>query len=106
VIGGQRIFSDSPCGEHASIRQLQELNVMDSPPPQNYAYRYRPMNVPATEPAPEPAPVPADDSDYGGYWGPDVLWVHGYPRRNHFPHQDNHGHPQSHPQSHPHPHRN
>jgi hypothetical protein len=106
LIGGQRIFSDSPCGEHASIRQLKELNVMDSPRPQSHAYPYRPMNVPSIEPAPQPAAAAADDSDYAGYWGPDVLWVRGYPRRNHFPRQDSHVHAQSRLQSHSHPHRN
>jgi hypothetical protein len=102
VIGGERIFSDAPCGEHASIRQLRELNVMDAPPAQSYAYAQ--PYVPLSAPAPAFAPAPADDSDYADYWGSDVLWAHGYARRNHFPRQDNHIRPQ--PRPHPHPGRN
>ena len=30
VVDGERIFSDAPCGAHSSIRQLSELNLMDS----------------------------------------------------------------------------
>jgi hypothetical protein len=105
VIEGERIFSDAPCGAHASIRQLKELNVMDSLQTQSaqYPYNYFPMSTPppAFAPAPGFAAAPAEDSDYGDYSGPDLLWVHGY-RRNYFSHQDNH----LRPQSHPHPRRN
>lgn len=100
VIDGERIFSDAPCGEHASIRQLRELNVMDSPPAQSYAYAY--PYAPLSAPAPAYAPVPADDSDYADNWGPDLLWAHGYARRDYFPGQANHLRP--HPR--PHPRRN
>jgi hypothetical protein len=100
VIDGERIFSDAPCGAHASIRQLRELNVMDSPPAQSYAYAY--PYAPVSAPAPAFAPAPADDSDYADYWGPDVLWAHGYARRNYLSRQDNH----LRPQSRPHPRRN
>jgi hypothetical protein len=106
VIDGQRIFSDAPCGEHASIRQLRELNVMDAPPVRGYAYTepYAPSPYfPSSAPAPAFAPAP-DDSDYADYSGPDVLWAHGYARRNYLPRQDNHLRP--HPRPHPHPGRN
>jgi hypothetical protein len=98
VIDGERIFSDAPCGEHASIRQLRELNVMDAPPPRSYPVPYAPPSAPA----PTFAPAPPDDSDYADPWGPELLWAHGYARRNYLPRQDNHIHPQ--PQAHPHPH--
>jgi hypothetical protein len=100
VIDGERTFSDAPCGEHASIRQLRELNVMDAPPARSYGYAY--PSTPSSAPAPTYAPTPPDDSDYADPWGPDVLWAHGYARRNYFPRQDNHIRPQ--PQVHPHPH--
>jgi hypothetical protein len=102
VIDGERIFSDVPCGEHASIRQLRELNVMDAPPAQSYAYPYAPLSAPA----PAFSPAPADDSDYADYSGPEVLWAHGYARRNYFPRQDNHIRPQPRPHPHPRPSRN
>jgi hypothetical protein len=104
VIDGERIFSDAPCGEHASIRQLRELNVMDAPPPQSYAYTY--PYAPLSAPAPAFAPAPADDSDYADYSDPGVLWAHGYARRNYFPRQDNHIRPQPRPHPHPRPGRN
>ena len=100
VIDGARIFSDAPCGEHASIRQLRELNLMDSPPAHSSAYAH--SYFPVSAPEPVFAPEPADDSDHADYWGPEVLWVHGYARRNHLPRQDGHVRPQSHP----HPRRN
>lgn len=104
VIDGKRIFSDAPCGEHASIRQLSELNVMDAPPARSYTYAY--PYAPASAPAPTFAPAPPEDSDYADPWGPDVLSAHGYVRRNYFPRQDNHIHPQPHAHPHPHPGRN
>jgi hypothetical protein len=100
VIDGERIFSDAPCGEHASIRQLRELNVMDAPPPRSYPYTV--PYAPSTAPAATFAPATPDDSDYADPWGPEVLWAHGYARRNYLSRQDNHIHPQ--PQAHPHPH--
>ena len=101
VIDGERTFSDSPCGEHASIRQLRELNIMDPVPlrADAYAFPYAPSSVPA----PIFVAAPPDDSDYADPWGPDVLWAHGNVRRNYFSRQDNHVHPQ--PTAHPHPHR-
>jgi hypothetical protein len=104
VIDGERIFSDAPCGAHASIRQLRELNVMDSPPAQSYAYAY--PYAPVSAPAPAFAPAPADDSDYADYWGPDVVWAHRYARRNYFPREDNRPRPQPQARPHPHPRRN
>jgi hypothetical protein len=100
VIDGERIFSDAPCGEHASIRQLRELNVMDAPPARGYTYAY--PYAPSSAPSATFAPAPPEDADYADPWGPDVLWAHGYARRNYFPRQDNHIHPQ--PRAHPHPH--
>ena len=99
VIDGERIFSDAPCGEHASIRQLRELNLMDSRPAQSYAYAYPylPSSAPA---APALAPGSVDDSDYADYWTADALWAQGYARRNYFPRHD----VQPHPEPRPHPH--
>src|SRR5271163_3306803 len=59
VIDGGRVFSDAPCGEHASIRRLSDLNVMDSPRQGDaYAYSYTPMHAAAAT----FAPAPAEDS--------------------------------------------
>jgi hypothetical protein len=32
TMGGQRIFSDSPCGDRSTVRQLNEINRMDATP--------------------------------------------------------------------------
>jgi hypothetical protein len=99
VSDGERIFSDAPCGAHASIRQLRELNVMDAPPARSF---YPNPFAPLSAPAPAFAPAPPDDSDYADPWGSDVIWARGYARRNYFSRQDSHIRPpsQAHPQSH------
>ena len=98
VIDGGRVFSDAPCGEHASIRRLSDLNVMDSPQQGDaYAYSYAPMQAPAA------APAPADDSGYADYPGTDVPWVYGRARQHYIPRHDTHVHPLPHPQPRPPP---
>jgi hypothetical protein len=82
--------------------QVGELNVMDAPPARGYAYAY--PYAPASVPAPAFAPAPPDDPDYADNWGPDVLWAHGYARRNYIPRENHHIRPQ--PRPHPHPGRN
>jgi hypothetical protein len=97
VIDGGRVFSDAPCGEHASIRRLSDLNVMDSPQPGDaYAYSYTPTHAPGAT----SAPAPADDSDYADY-PPDGAWVYGRARQHYIPRHDTRAHPQPHP--HPQP---
>src|SRR5271167_1622368 len=58
VVNGERTFSDAPCGARSSIRQLSELNLMDS------------AGVP-------PAPYGAYDSGYtapgADQYTPDVV---------------------------------
>jgi hypothetical protein len=101
VIDGGRVFSDAPCGEHASIRRLSDLNVMDSPQQGDaYAYSYAPTHAPAAA----LPPAPADDSDYADYPGPDVAWVYGRARQHYIPRHDTRAHPQPHP--HPQPRKN
>jgi hypothetical protein len=93
VIDGGRVFSDAPCGEHASIRRLSDLNVMDSPQQGDaYPYSYAPMQAPAATPA------PADDSGYADYSTPDVPWVYGRARQHYIPRHDTRVHPLPHPQ--------
>jgi len=97
VIDGGRVFSDAPCGEHASIRRLSDLNVMDSPRQGDaYAYSYAPVHPPAET----FAPAPSDDSDYADYPSADVPWVYGRARQHYIPRHDTRIHP------HPHPHKN
>jgi predicted outer membrane lipoprotein len=99
-VNGQRVFSDVQCGSRATVRQLRDLNVMDSPAaPQPFGYggpypgyRY----PPATSPAPPvyyPDEAPAD---YSGdpYVGDSYIVVHDRYRRYHRPHA------QPHPRSH------
>lgn len=61
VLNGQRTFSDSPCGERPSIRQLSELNLMDSSalPP---AVLYPPGTAYAPAPDDQTAPDSVDDT--------------------------------------------
>jgi uncharacterized protein DUF4124 len=56
-VNGQRIFSDSPCGAGASIRQLSAVNGMDAAPPV-HTYRY-----PTYGPGAGYTPAPAYDAD-------------------------------------------
>jgi hypothetical protein len=84
-VNGQRVFSDVQCGAHATVRQLNDLNVMDSAAAPHPAYRY-PYGAPypsATSSAP-PSYYPADEapSDYSGdpYVGDQYLVVRD---RNH-----------------------
>ncbi len=66
-IDGQRVFSDVQCGAHATVRQLTELNVIDSaaayprgaPRPDGYA------PGPGYYPQPVPSEAPPNDSDAG-----------------------------------------
>ena len=36
IVNGQKVFSDKRCGNGASVRQIGDLNVMDTPPPSRY----------------------------------------------------------------------
>jgi hypothetical protein len=95
VIDGQHIFSDAPCGEHATIRHLKELNVMDAPAPDSRAYGY-----PQSPPYYPPAYAPSDDAGYDYDSGsPAVLWIHGLARGNNFARHDGRVHPHPHPQA-------
>jgi hypothetical protein len=101
VIDGQRVFSDSPCGAHASIRQLGDLNVMDAPPPapsRAYPYPYPPAYPypPPYSPAPTWGSGTVDDSDYD--YGPDVLAVYARAHRNSYLRHNGHVHPHPQPQ--------
>ena len=88
-INGQRVFSDAKCGAHASIRQLRELNVMDSvavaPSPfyGSYGSGYYP-------------PPPSDETppDYSSdpYVSQQVIVARERARREHFPRHSNNPH--------------
>jgi hypothetical protein len=97
-VGGQRVFSDTQCGAHATVRQLSEPNVIDSSaayarvPPR--AHGPGPGYYPQAEPANE---APPDDSDanYPLYTGAPVVVVHDRTRRDHPAHRGNHPQPRS-----------
>jgi hypothetical protein len=97
-VGGQRVFSDTQCGAHATVRQLSELNVIDSSagyarvPPRPYGPG--PGYYPQAEPASE---APPDDSDgnYPVYTGSPIVVVHDHTRRDQVPHRANHPQPRS-----------
>jgi hypothetical protein len=52
IHNGQRVFSDTRCGDGATIRQLNDTNRMDTAP------AWRGAAYPAAYPAPFPAPYP------------------------------------------------
>lgn len=97
-IGGQRVFSDTRCGAHAAVRQLSDLNLMDSQ--DAYPHRAsRPYN-----PAPdhyEPPPPPSDagsdaaDTGYPLYEGSPVIVVRERGRRDHYPRRGSRPHPRA-----------
>jgi hypothetical protein len=101
-VDGRRIFSDSQCGAHATVRQLSELNVIDS----KTAY---PRAAPRPGPGPgyypqsdpgydrEPASETPDDSDanYPIYTGTPVVVVRDRVRRDHLAHRGNHPQPRA-----------
>jgi hypothetical protein len=98
-VGGQRVFSDTQCGAHATVRQLPELNVFDSSTayaqraPRPYGPGPGPGPGPGYYPQPEPASeAPPDDSDanYPIYTGTPVVVVHDHGHRDHLAHHGNH----------------
>ncbi len=70
VVNGERTFSDAPCGAHSSVRQLSELNLMDSAqfPPAPYV-GYDPRYT--TSVADQYTPDVGNDS----YPNPDVVLI-------------------------------
>jgi len=97
VIDGQKVFSDSPCGEHASIRRLRDLNVMDAPaaPSYPYGYPYSPPYYARDTSAEAPQ---ADEPDYDA-GSPAVLLIRDRLRRDHG-HHGSHARPRAQPPAH------
>jgi hypothetical protein len=99
-VDGQRVFSDTKCGAHASVRQLHGLNVMDaSTAPQPAPYPY-PGAYGGGTAYPPSYNAPQDDeaaADYSGdvYVGERVIAAHDHPHRDHRPHSS-HPHPRPH----------
>jgi hypothetical protein len=94
---GQRVFSDTQCGKHATVRQLTEPNVFDS----NAAYgrgTSRPYgNGPAPGYYPQPLPTsetPPEDSDGGDPIYTQVIVLRDQ-RRDPLAHHGNHPHPRA-----------
>ncbi len=98
---GQKVFSDSRCGNGASVRQLGELNMMEatmaSPPNPYPIYRpgYGGAAYPSAPPlAPQMAPPPQDDEADSGavadyfYPGQQFIPARDRPRREHLPHHE------------------
>jgi hypothetical protein len=108
-VNGQRVFSDVQCGAHATVRQLNDLNVMDSPTaPRSAPYGYGARYSSSAPPAYYASPPPMDDTpaDYSGdpYVGAPFVVVREHNNREHRPHP--YTHPQPHPQPHSRPSRN
>jgi hypothetical protein len=87
VVNGERTFSDAPCGAHASVRQLSELNLMDSagvPPAPYVGYDARYTTTVADQYAP--------DVGNDSYPNPEVILISERLRRAHSPGHGNHSH--------------
>jgi predicted outer membrane lipoprotein len=107
-INGQRVFSDSQCGAHATVRQLGDLNVMDhstAPRPDVYGYGYGAPYPPAGNAPLGYYPPPADQTDYSGdpYVGESYIVIHDRYRREHHPHPTTPPPAAPRPAAHPHP---
>jgi hypothetical protein len=103
-VDGRRIFSDTRCGAHATVRQLNELNMIDSKlayaraAPRSYGPGYYPQAGAGYDRDPGAArDTPPDDSDanYPIYSGAPVIVVHDRWRRDHLPHRTNHPQPRA-----------
>jgi hypothetical protein len=90
-VGGQRVFSDTKCGAHASVRQLRDLNLMDaSAAPQPAPYPYPGAGAYGGAGYPPSYYAPQDDeaaADYSGdaYVGERVVVAHDRVHREHRP---------------------
>jgi len=97
-LNGQRVFSDTQCGAHATVRQLNDVNVLDSTAayvrstPRPYGYGAAPDYYPQAVPASEPPP---DDSYAGDPIYTQVIAVRDRPRRDRLAHHGNHPHPRA-----------
>lgn len=93
IVNGQKVFSDKRCGNGASVRQIGDLNVMDTPASQPMPYGAYPSGY-AGAPYPS-APYPDDQDDTGNaagdvYAGPAFIVARERARREHWSRQDNH----------------
>ncbi len=102
-VNGQRVFSDTRCDTHATVRQLSDLNLMDSstaprPAPSRYAYEspYPPGAVSA-RPSDYTPPVDEAPADYSSeaYVGEQYTVVRDRDHRVHRPRL--HAHPRARP---------
>ena len=96
IVNGQKVFSDKRCGNGASIRQIGDLNVMDTPAVQPIAYGVHRSGYTG---APYPStPYPDDQDDTGNaaadvYAGPAFIVARERARREHLSRQDDHVRP-------------
>jgi hypothetical protein len=80
IVNGQKTFSDSPCGEGASIRQLNEVNRMDVTPVAPVArYPVYPASAPYYPPPAEQDPPQSDN----GYISGQTVIINERARREH-----------------------
>jgi hypothetical protein len=107
-IDGQRVFSDVQCGAHATVRQLTELNVIDSavayprgaPRPDGYAPGPGSPG-PGYYPQPMPSEAPPNDSDAGDPLYTQVIVVRDRLHREQLAHHGNRPHPRAAHPAHP-----
>jgi hypothetical protein len=101
-VDGRRVFSDTQCGAHATVRQLNELNVFDSSTayahvaPRSYGPGYYPQPGPGYDREPGPASdIPPDDSDanYPIYTGTPVIVARDRAHRDQLAHRGSHPRP-------------
>jgi hypothetical protein len=97
-INGQRVFSDVQCGTHATVRQLTELNVIDSSvaygrgTPRPYGYGPGPGYYPQPGPASD---APPDDSGAADPIYTQVIVARDRARRDQLAHHGNHPRPRA-----------
>jgi hypothetical protein len=103
-VNGQRVFSDVQCDTHATVRQLSDLNVMDSstaPHPAPSRYPYGSSYPPGAVSAPPSYYAPSMDeaaADYpsDAYVGEQYVVVRDRNHRMHSPRLYTRPHPRPH----------
>jgi hypothetical protein len=96
IVNGQKVFSDKRCGTGASVRQIGDINVMDTPAAQPAPYGAYRSGYAGAPYASSPYPDDQDDTGYAAadaYAGPAFIVARERAHREHLSRQDNHVRP-------------
>jgi hypothetical protein len=96
TINGQKTFSDAPCGDRASVREIGPINRMDPSPIVSYARPYgREANDQPENSYPGEQPDTNAEQPFAGNPYPVFVGIpiheHARPNHEHRPHRHNRG---------------